>query len=785
MPVSSAADRPQSLARQLARRVLVLSALGLFGLGSTFGLSLLLTVQHVEKRLHQAGTQSVLTFDRFLLDLKSDMLATSTAIADRDNIQSILRQLRSRNLAVTQMNLLARDGTLLAQSNRVFQSSEPLDPPPESAEMVDPNEDVYVSPIQFERDRPFVNVAVIATNDIGISTGTLVARIDLTELWRNTIEQRVGDTGYVYILDDRGRIVAFRDPRRTGEALVPSSEVPEAPDEPPLDLAFHLRRGLNGDRVFATGQPLELVSWYAVVEQPVAEALAPFALPAIALLLASIVVGAIVRSISRFTRGRIIVPLQGLHKSVNEYTHGQLRHPVPITRNDELGQLAGGFNQMSAQLQEAFSDLELRVRARTQELYEAKEAADAANKAKSKFLANMSHELRTPLNGILGAAQLLQTSDRLTDIEQQDVDIVYQSGSHLLTLINDILDLSKIEAGKMELAPVTFDFQQFLQTTIEICRVRSRAKPIDFLVELNEPLPETITADELRLRQVLLNLLSNAIKFTDRGWVKFAIASTELPREGVNGDTQFRLRFVVEDSGIGIEPAAIDTIFLPFEQSTQSSDFSQGTGLGLTISQRIVALMGSTIEVSSRPHIGSTFSFTIDIPGRAAQPVKSDRAVPMSRAGDRAPAPASEPEVTTSTSDQPLRILLAEDNRVNQKIAKKLMQRLGYSIDIVENGLEAIAALRREPYDVILMDVMMPEMDGLEATRAICAEWPPQTRPRIIAVTANAMSGDRETCLAAGMDDYISKPVRVEALAEALEQCHPLAHAPSRHRKPL
>nr|WP_287518755.1 response regulator [Okeania sp. SIO2C2] len=400
---------------------------------------------------------------------------------------------------------------------------------------------------------------------------------------------------------------------------------------------------------------------------------------------------------------------------------------------------------------------------------EAKVAADTANKAKSEFLANMSHELRTPLNGILGIAQLLQNSPNFTSQEQQEVEIIYQSGSHLLTLISDILDISKIEAGKLEFLPEELDFPKFLHGIVEIFRIRAQEKKIYLNYEVTKKLPPRVIVDEKRLRQVLINLLGNAIKFTVRGGVNFKVGS--MGENDSKSEKQQKIRFQIEDTGKGIHPNDLEKIFLPFEQVGSNRNKVEGTGLGLAISNKIVETMGGSLKVTSKPGIGSIFWVDLDLPlaKELPQPVNSNSSLITSQKSNN----------SQTIKQSIVRILLAEDNPVNQIIAKKMLHRLGYTIEIAKNGLAAVEAAKNQFYDIILMDIQMPEMDGLEATHHIRQQFKNTAstcQPWIIAMTANAMKEDRENCLKAGMNDYLSKPVQLHELAAILENFHKLKH---------
>ncbi len=468
----------------------------------------------------------------------------------------------------------------------------------------------------------------------------------------------------------------------------------------------------------------------------------------------------------------IINPIVQLNKAAKQLMQGDWTRWVESNRSDELGELSRSFDRMATQLQASFQELETtnlqlesRVEQRTLELNAAKLAAESANRAKSEFLTNMSHELRTPLNGILGVAQLLENAPNFSDRDREDIGIIYQSGTHLLTLINDILDLSKIEAGKMELEPTSFHFPSFIQGIVEICRVRAEQKHIDFIYQHEDRIPQGIHADEKRLRQVLLNLLGNAIKFTDRGSVTFTLSYLDRPdrvqEEIVNEDREAlpicRIHFKIDDTGVGITEEQLNSIFLPFEQGKNTGHKAEGTGLGLTISQKLIEMMGSTLIVNSILGRGSQFELTLEFPTipNFSQPQST---IPVTDSFSQANA-----------TDRSYRVLLVEDTPVNQKIALRMLERLGFKADLANNGKEALSCLDRQNYDVVFMDIQMPEMDGLEATKKIRQQGNTD-RPWIVAMTANAMQGDRELCLAAGMNDYISKPVKLEAIAQAIDR---------------
>ena len=433
-------------------------------------------------------------------------------------------------------------------------------------------------------------------------------------------------------------------------------------------------------------------------------------------------------------------PINRISEAAFLISDGKFLQKIDIFSRDELGELARTMEKTGEKIHDLFL-----TQVKLQEKFEQEKIkAEAASQSRTNFLANMSHEIRTPMNGVIGTAELL-TESGLTQHQLKLVKTIQFSGNAMMDILNDILDYSKIDANQLIIEERDFSLKDLIRSVGNLFEHEISAKGLNYELQIDPSVPDWIKGDSTRIRQILLNLINNAIKFTQKGGIS-------LHCDAVRKHDGYTLNFIVEDSGIGIPPDKLDTIFEVFTQADASTTRNfGGTGLGLSICKKLTHLMGGDIQVQSAPQKGSRFCFSIQVLP----------AISVSK-----PLAPSEQTQAIHNIEGKL-ILLAEDNIVNQEIATAIFTSLGAEVDVAENGQEAIDSIQTKSYDFVLMDCQMPVIDGYEATQQIRSL--PIVQPIIIAMTANAMSGDKEKCLVAGMNDYISKPITKRKVLKALQ----------------
>ncbi len=526
-----------------------------------------------------------------------------------------------------------------------------------------------------------------------------------------------------------------------------------------LELDFKLK----GERQFVHVEPWHDklgLDWLVVVVVPESDFMAQINANTHTTIILSLVALLVATVLGMITSRWIIQPIHRLNRASGAIAKGDLEQQVEIKGVKELGVLSHSFNQMALQLKESFEQLENRVEQRTAELGAAKQAAETANQAKSEFLANMSHELRTPLNAILGFTQLMNRDSSLKKEQQENLGIINRSGEHLLSLINDVLEMSKIEAGRILANENDFDLYSMLDTIEEMLQLKAESQGLQLLFERSPEVPQYVRTDERKLRQVLINLLGNAIKFTQEGGVTLRVGvgkrqETDCLLTGTSMAVRcpLPLLFEVEDTGSGIAPDEMESLFEPFVQTETGRKSQQGTGLGLPISRKFVQLMGGDIKVSSKLGQGTTFRFDIKVKLADAGNIQTQKQTRR---------------VIGLEADQPeYRILVVDDRPANRLLLTKLLTSIGFQVREAQNGQEAIARWESWEPHLIWMDMRMPVLNGYEATQQIKSHLKGQATV-IIALTASAFEEERAIVLSAGCDDFMRKPFQENVLFEKM-----------------
>lgn len=611
----------------------------------------------------------------------------------------------------------------------------------------------YYGPVYFFGDtEPFMT---LATRGTGRAADVIVAEVNLRFIWDLVAGIRVGNTGKAYVVDRMGVLIAHPDLWRAlrRSDLSGHADVRAALDGIGPSSGGLVKEDLSGQRVLSTYATVPSLGWLVFVELPLTEAYAPIygSIGRSTFLLVILLAGAVL--VSLVLSRRMTVPIQMLTQGAKRIGSGDLNARLAIGTGDELEALGDQFNRMAAHLRDSYATLERKVVERTSELEKARDqalaehdaaerarrAAVAANETKSRFLAVVSHELRTPLNGVMGVLQLLD-DDSLGEAQRRHLATAAASGETLIALVDAVLEYARLEASTELLETRDFRLDQLIETAGDLMRPQAVAKGLSFDLACDAGVNTAVHGDPVRLNRILLNLIGNAIKFTPSGGIGLSAAAER-------HDDHLLLRIDVRDTGIGIAPDLHERIFQDFVQADDSiARRFGGTGLGLAIARRLARLMRGELTVESVPGTGSTFTLQVPL-GLAASGIAQGVLPPASRR---------------------LRVLLVDDDPVNCEVGDAILKRLGHRATIARNGASAIALARNQPFDVILMDLHMPDMDGVEAALRI-GRLGLADKPRIIAVTADISRDARQRLAGAGIARIVSKPILVNALREAIE----------------
>ncbi|ACB51725.1 two-component hybrid sensor and regulator [Crocosphaera subtropica ATCC 51142] len=753
----------QSLLKKISHRIILLSAISLIGFINSIVISYILVTKQIEKSLEQISEQKISTFQLFFETLTTNVLRNRILAHNATQAQKeeLLRQIRWRNPAILDVLLVENNGQVVAQSSRSLRPQiNHITQQPWLSELQDITQ-VWFGLVTYELNNYSVTMVVKLTDKLGLPYDNLnlVTRIDLTELLRQLVNQQAGDNN-IYIIDQSQqvqRIIVHQDISLLNNKNINTHQIDwnhleelniEISPSEELVFAYHKRFDVSVSEPWL--KSLQNLVWIVTIEQPLLETILPFLPLFLILIIILFIVIVIVFKIIRFLKFRVITPIKNLQVAVHQINNNQFDLQLNIDTNDELQELSDGFKEMAQALKNSFATLEKKVKERTKQL-------EKANQAKREFLGNINHELRTPLNLIIGYIDRLYQDGYLNNEQKKQLDIIDRNSQHLLSLINQILDISKIESGHITLQENSFNLSQLLTNLQEVFNLSCYSKGLNLILENKiEDKLNYIYADKNKLKQILINLLHNAVKFTDKGMIKIsAEVSNHRSLHYSKNQPNYTLRIQVKDTGKGIAREEISQLFKAFEQTQTGRNLNQGTGLGLYISHQFIKLMGGNITVESSPHSGTTF--TLEIPVKLSQ-----KDLILSQ-------PTVKKVIGLANHQTHYRILVVDDDLESRDLLVNMLLSVGLSVQAANNGQEAISLWQQWQPHLIWMDLQMPIIDGCKATQHIKKASHSQF-PYIILVTADASETVRKKALFCGCDDFVAKPYHGAIIWEKMTQ---------------